>query len=158
MAATDIVAADVRNRLGADTADITADQATQFIAYADAWEDKILALNSKSVSDLETYESALVKQAKIDIAAKMAIASIQLNSDEFGVGPIKVKGLSEKGLSELYEKLEENVEKILELLNWKKYTMTTRVRGGDDYTPGGDEGTMLDYGETTTQTPFKTLT
>jgi len=158
MAATDILAADIRNRLGADSTDITTDQATQFIAYANGWESKILAINSKAVATLETYEAAIVKQAKIDKAALMALSGIALNTDEFTVAVIKVKGLSEKNIKSLMETLQESIDKSFELLGWVQYTLTSRAIGGNDYTPGGEENTMIDFGEVESDTPFRTMT
>lgn len=153
-----IVAADVRNRLGATSTEVTDAQATQFIAFADGWADKVLALNSKTAGALETYETAIFKQAKIDVAAQMALTSIIKNSDEFNVGPIKVKSLDEDAIDKLYEELQAEIKKSLALLGWKRYAISTIGTGGDQYTPDLEDNTMIDYGEVDADSPFRTLT
>ena len=158
MAVTDIVAADVRNRLGVDSIDVTDAQCTQFIAFADGWEGKILAINSKTVATMESYESAIMKQAKIDKAAQMALTPIVLDSESFDAGPIKIKSLSEKAMKDLYDALDDSIDKALDTLGWVSITLTTRTIGGNDYTPGGDEGTMIDFGESDSTNPFRTMT
>ena len=113
---------------------------------------KAAARNAETISDPDK------KQAKIDKAALMALSGIALNTDEFTVAVIKVKGLSEKNIKSLMETLQESIDKSFELLGWVQYTLTSRAIGGNDYTPGGEENTMIDFGEVESDTPFRTMT
>jgi len=151
-----VAATDVLYRLGIDATDATANQTTQYIAFADGWADKLLAVNGKDAADLETYETALLKQAKINVAAKMALTGMSLDSGDFAVGPIKISGLTAKEKIDLMAALDAEIEKVLNMLGFLESMPYVSSSGGDNYAPDGEDLTNIDFGETADY-PFSTF-
>lgn len=147
MAATDITADEVRNRLGltlADISDAVLAGAT-FILFANAWESQLLADNSKSLDTMESYETAILKVAKISKCAMQIVS--RMPEEEVQTGPLRMKPLSASEREKLVNVLQNEIKDSLDMIGMteKRGSFYITGSGGDYYHPSGEDDTQIDY-------------
>jgi len=125
----EIEADDVRARLALDSVELTDDDldTVTFIPFADAWMTKILEINSTAEADLSDEQIAMLKAAKVIFVAMKVVTR---KTDDFQVGPIRIKSGDIKALKDDYE---DEINAIFELLDFVKHELTSHVVGGSDY-------------------------
>lgn len=142
-----IIATEVRDRFGLTTEDIgnKALVGAGFILKADAWALSVLANSGVSLSSLEDYEAALLKDAKL-LVVGMAIIS-RAQEDDWSEGPLKFKSVPANQRAEMIKALKAQISDDLDMAGLVEidYSNLISGAGGTDYMPGlSSDKTQID--------------
>ncbi len=121
---------------------------TPFIPVGDAWLNKIIADNNET--DLATLTAANANRGALAKAAECYyVASLvagRASKDNLKSGSIETKNRTASAVAEDSETLYKKATAQLGKADLSVRTYHTASKGGDDYTPSGDDNTQFDFG------------